>query len=447
MGIKDNNNYTAESVKTLEGLTPFRHSPGMYIGSTDSYGIFHIVKEIVNNSVDEALNSICRNITVTLLKDGGIRIEDDGRGFPHGMQDETFSILGACFGKEHTGGKFMNDGTSGYNSSGGMHGIGCKCAAALGIKTLAISHRDGIEEIVEFTQGQLVRQITDGKCDKKLHGTIVEWYPDPEIFTQTIEFDKDKIERELCQEYSFLNSGVKFIINDETSGYNKEYYSEHGIKDYLDFLNKGKDYILNPLYLSAEEGDYSIEVGIAYNDNYSPTIKLYTNSVPQTRGTHLTGFKTAWTSAINKFARENGWLKDKDENLTGDDLAEGQILIINFKMINPIFEGQIKENLTSAEGRTYTQKLISGCIYDYLNGCKAEIKNVVQKGLDARKAREAAKKARETARGLNKKKEKALKFDSKLADCYSKDRKKCEIYITRRDASARKNFECKKSNS
>ena len=436
MGIKDNNNYTAESVKTLEGLTPFRHSPGMYIGSTDSYGIFHIVKEIVNNSVDEALNSICRNITVTLLKDGGIRIEDDGRGFPHGMQDETFSILGACFGKEHTGGKFMNDGTSGYNSSGGMHGIGCKCAAALGIKTLAISHRDGIEEIVEFTQGQLVRQITDGKCDKKLHGTIVEWYPDPEIFTQTIEFDKDKIERELCQEYSFLNSGVKFIINDETSGYNKEYYSEHGIKDYLDFLNKGKDYILNPLYLSAEEGDYSIEVGIAYNDNYSPTIKLYTNSVPQTRGTHLTGFKTAWTSAINKFARENGWLKDKDENLTGDDLAEGQILIINFKMINPIFEGQIKENLTSAEGRTYTQKLISNCIMDYLEGSKNEIKEVIQKGLLARKAREAAKKAKETARGLNKKKEKALKFDSKLADCYSKDRSKCEIYITEGDSAS-----------
>ena len=436
MGIKDNNNYTAESVKTLEGLTPFRHSPGMYIGSTDSYGIFHIVKEIVNNSVDEALNSICRNITVTLLRDGGIRIEDDGRGFPHGMQDETFSILGACFGKEHTGGKFMNDGTSGYNSSGGMHGIGCKCAAALGIKTLAISHRDGIEEIVEFTQGQLVRQITDGKCDKKLHGTIVEWYPDPEIFTQTIAFDKDKIERELCQEYSFLNSGVKFIINDETSGYNKEYYSEHGIKDYLDFLNKGKDYILNPLYLSAEEGDYSIEVGIAYNDNYSPTIKLYTNSVPQTRGTHLTGFKTAWTSAINKFARENGWLKDKDENLTGDDLAEGQILIINFKMINPIFEGQIKENLTSAEGRTYTQKLISNCIMDYLEGSKNEIKEVIQKGLLARKAREAAKKAKETARGLNKKKEKALKFDSKLADCYSKDRSKCEIYITEGDSAS-----------
>ena len=438
MGIKDNNNYTAESVKTLEGLTPFRHSPGMYIGSTDSYGIFHIVKEIVNNSVDEALNSICRNITVTLLRDGGIRIEDDGRGFPHGMQDETFSILGACFGKEHTGGKFMNDGTSGYNSSGGMHGIGCKCAAALGIKTLAISHRDGIEEIVEFTQGQLVRQITNGKCDKKLHGTIVEWYPDPEIFTQTITFDKDKIERELCQEYSFLNSGVKFIINDEISGYNKEYYSEHGIKDYLDFLNKGKNYILNPLYLSAEEGDYSIEVGIAYNDNYSPTIKLYTNSVPQTRGTHLTGFKTAWTSAINKFARENGWLKDKDENLTGDDLAEGQILIINFKMINPIFEGQIKENLTSAEGRTYTQKLISNCIMDYLEGSKNEIKEVIQKGLLARKAREAAKKARETARGLNKKdkKKQLLNLPSKLVDCWCKDRLKCELFIAEGDSAA-----------
>ena len=163
---------------------------------------------------------------------------------------------------------------------------------------------------------------------------------------------------------------------------------------------------------------------------------MYTNSVPQTRGTHLTGFKTAWTSAINKFARENKWLKDSEDNLTGDDLAEGQILIINFKMINPIFEGQVKENLTSAEGRTYTQKLISGCIYDYLNSYKTEIKNVVQKGLDARKAREAAKKAREASRNKTKKKEKALKFDSKLADCYSKDRAKCEIYITEGDSAS-----------
>lgn len=437
VNTQTNMNYTAETVKTLEGLTPFRHSPGMYIGATNEYGLFHIVKEIVNNSVDEALNGNCNKIIITLLKDGGISIEDNGRGFPHGMQDKTFSILGACFGKEHTGGKFLNDGESGYNSSGGMHGIGCKCAAALGIKTIAYSYRDGIEEMVEFSQGKMLKQITDGKCAKDKHGTLVIWYPDSEIFTETLKFDRVKIEKELCQEYSFLNSGLTFIIKDETSDYEKTYYSEQGIKDYLDFLNNGKDYLLHPICLSAEEGNFSIEVGIAYNTNYSPSIKLYTNSVPQTRGTHLTGFKTAWTSAINKFARENGWLKDKDENLNGDDLAEGQILIINFKMINPIFEGQVKENLTSAEGRTYTQKLISGCIYDYLNSCKAEIKNVVQKGLDARKAREAAKKARETARGMNnKKKDKALKFDSKLADCYSKDRLKCELYVVEGDSAA-----------
>ena len=434
---QNNTNYTAETVKTLEGLTPFRHSPGMDIGATNEYGLFHIVKEIVNNSVDEALNGNCNKIIITLLKDGGISIEDNGRGFPHGMQDETFSILGACFGKEHTGGKFLNDGESGYNSSGGMHGIGCKCAAALGIKTIAYSYRDGIEEMVEFSQGKMLKQITDGKCAKDKHGTLVIWYPDSEIFTETLKFDRTKIEKELCQEYSFLNSGLTFIIKDETSDYEKTYYSEQGIKDYLDFLNNGKDYVLHPICLSAEEGNFSIEVGIAYNTNYSPSIKLYTNSVPQTRGTHLTGFKTAWTSAINKFARENKWLKDSEDNLTGDDLAEGQILIINFKMINPIFEGQVKENLTSAEGRTYTQKLISGCIYDYLNSYKAEIKNVVQKGIDARKAREAAKKAREAARGFKKdKKDKALKFDSKLADCYSKDRTKCEIYITEGDSAS-----------
>ena len=433
---QNNTNYTADTVKTLEGLTPFRHSPGMYIGATNEYGLFHIVKEIVNNSVDEALNGNCNKIIITLLKDGGISIEDNGRGFPHGMQDETFSVLGACFGKEHTGGKFLNDGESGYNSSGGMHGIGCKCAAALGVKTIAYSYRDGIEEMVEFSQGKMLKQITDGKCKKDKHGTLVIWYPDSEIFTETLKFDRAKIEKELCQEYSFLNSGLTFIIKDETDDYEKTYYSEQGIKDYLDFLNNGKDYLLHPICLSAEEGNFSIEVGIAYNTSYSPSIKLYTNSVPQTRGTHLTGFKTAWTSAINKFARENKWLKDSEDNLTGDDLAEGQILIINFKMINPIFEGQVKENLTSAEGRTYTQKLISGCIYDYLNSYKTEIKNVIQKGLDARKAREAAKKAREAARGVNKKKDKALKFDSKLADCKSKDRKKCEIYITEGDSAS-----------
>ena len=434
--VKSNNNYDAKSVQTLEGLTPFRKSPGMYIGATNEYGLHHIVKEIINNSVDEFLNADCTDIFVTLLKDGGIVIEDNGRGFPHGMLDDTFSILGGCFGKEHTGGKFNNSGDSGYNTSGGMHGIGCKCAAALGIQTIAISHRDGIEEIVEFSQGKMIRQITDGKCDPALHGTKVIWYPDKEIFSETTVFNKEKIEKELCQEYSFLNSGLRFHITDEKTGYNKEYYSEKGIQDYLDFLNGDNEYILSPICLSAEDGNFSIELGIAYNSKYSNTIKLYTNSIPQSKGTHLTGFKTAWTLAINKFARENKWLKDKDANLTGDDLAEGQILIINFKMIDPIFEGQVKENLTSTEGRTYTQKLLSASLEDYLNIHKNEIKEVVEKALGARKAREAAKKARDNAREKNKKKEKALKFDSKLADCWSKNRAKCELYITEGDSAS-----------
>lgn len=432
--VKSNNNYDAKSVQTLEGLTPFRKSPGMYIGATNEYGLHHIVKEIINNSVDEFLNADCTDIFVILLKDGGIVIEDNGRGFPHGMLDDTFSILGGCFGKEHTGGKFNNSGDSGYNTSGGMHGIGCKCAAALGIQTIAISHRDGIEEIVEFSQGKMIRQITDGKCDPALHGTKVIWYPDKEIFSETTVFNKEKIEKELCQEYSFLNSGLRFHITDEKTGYNKEYYSEKGIQDYLDFLNGNNEYILNPICLSAEDGNFSIELGIAYNSKYSNTIKLYTNSIPQSKGTHLTGFKTAWTLAINKFARENKWLKDKDANLTGDDLAEGQILIINFKMIDPIFEGQVKENLTSTEGRTYTQKLLSVSLEDYLNIHKNEIKEVVNKALGARKAREAAKKAREAIRSKAEKKT-VLKLPSKLTDCFSKDRKNCEIFIVEGDSA------------
>ena len=426
--MQNNNNYTADSVQTLEGLLPFRKSPGMYIGATNEYGLHHIVKEIINNAVDEYMNGSCTDIYVTIQKDNGICIEDNGRGFPHGMLDETFSILGGCFGKEHTGGKFNNAGESGYNTSGGEHGIGCKCAAALGIKTIAISHRDGIEEIVEFSKGEMLSQITDNKCDKNLHGTKVIWVPDNEIFS-TIDFDSKKIEIELCQEYSFLNSGLRFHFKNEKLNYEKAFFSKNGIRDYLDFLNKNNDFLFEPIVLSSKENTFSIELGIGYNSSYTNIVKLYTNSIPQTKGTHLTGFKTAWTAAINSFARKNKFLKDKDENLTGEDLSEGQILIINFKMIDPVFEGQVKENLTSSEGRTYTQKLISSSIQEYLEYDKNGIKILIEKALGAKKARNAAKKAREKAREQNKKKEKALKFDSKLADCYSKDRSRCEIYV------------------
>ena len=436
--MQNNNNYNADSVQTLIGLEPFRKSPGMYIGDTNEYGLHHIIKEIINNSVDEALNANCTDIDITLLKDGGVKIEDNGRGFPHGMLDDTFSILGGCFGKEHTGGKFNNSGESGYNTSGGMHGIGCKCAAALGVKTIAISHRDGIEEIVEFLQGKMLKQITDNKCDISLHGTTVIWYPDPEIFKTTIKFNRDKIEREFCQEYSFLNSGLRFSIKDEKDNYFKEYCSKDGIKDYLDYLNGNEEYILNPICLSAQDGNFSIELGIAYNTKYSSSMRLYTNSIPQQKGTHLTGFKTAWTSAINKFAKDNKWLKANDNNLTGDDLSEGQLLIINFKMIDPVFEGQVKENLTSTEGRTYTQKLISSSIEEYLDYNKNGIKAVVEKALGARKAREAAKKAREAARNANPKdkKKQLLNMPTKLVDCWGKNRLECELLIAEGDSAA-----------
>lgn len=414
--VKSNNNYNADSIQTLEGLAPFRKSPAMYIGNTSDYGLFHVVKEIVNNSVDEFMNSeVTSNVTITLLTDGGIQIKDNGRGFPHGMIDDTFSILGGCFGKEHTGGKFNNSGTSGYNSSGGMHGIGCKCAAALGKLTKAISYRDGIEESVEFSQGKMLKQITNGKCDKALHGTIVTWYPDPEIF-ETITFDMKRIEKELCQEYSFLNSGLEFTINNEKEEYTKSYLSHNGIADYIDYLNGNNEYIMKPIILKETEGDFSVEIGIAYNNKYSNTIRLYTNSIPQTKGTHLTGFKTAWTSAINTFAKENKLLKAKDSNLTGSDLEEGQILVINFKMIDPKFDGQIKENLSSTEGRTYVQKLVSNNIQNYFTFDTKGVKNVIEKALGAKKAADAARKAREAAREGKKARKKKVFNPDKLKD-------------------------------
>lgn len=433
--IQTNSNYNADSVQTLEGLTPFRKSPGMYIGATNEYGLHHVVKEIVNNSVDEFLNADCDIVTIILLADGGICVTDNGRGFPHGMLDDKFSILGGCFGKEHTGGKFNNRGESGYNTSGGMHGIGCKCAAALGTKTIAISYRDGIKELVEFSQGKMLRQITNDKCDKKLHGTSVTWYPDAEIFS-TITFNREKIENELCREYSFLNSGLRFVIKDERVNYQAEYYSEHGIIDYLNYLNKEHNFLLKPFYLTANEDEFSVELGIAYNDQFTNTTKLYTNSIPQTRGTHLTGFKTAWTSSINKFARENKLIKDKEPNLTGDNLAEGQILIINFKMVDPVFEGQVKENLTSLEGRTYVQKLITSSIDTLFKECKSEIKTIINKAIGARRASEAAKKARDAIRQPKSKGLKAkVELSDKLAECNGKDRDKCELWLLEGDSA------------
>lgn len=426
------NNYTASSIKTLDYFEHIRQYPGMYIGSKDLKGLHHCAKEIISNSIDEFLNGAGDIITIKLQYDGGLYIKDNGRGIPHGKHESGCSLLQACYGIANTGGKFDNaTGQTGYNTSGGEHGTGGKAVNALSKKMIVSTSREGKKEIVEFSKGQFV-----SSKEEKTNETGVEvlFYPDDTIF-ETVEFDSEKLQI-MIQEFSYLCSGLTFDFIDEHKDIHNIYHSNNGLSDYINFLSKGQNLITSPIYFNEREGMYQVEVVLAYIDSFSSISKLYTNNIPQEKGTHLTGFKTALTSTFNSFAREKGWIKEKESNLTGSDLEEGQILIINFKMIDPVFKGQNKEELSSSEGRTYVQKLSTAALKEYFAYHEKDIKQVADKALNARKAREAAKKARDIARGIKEKKKKIIKFDSKLADCYSKDRKKCEIMITEGDSAS-----------
>lgn len=415
------NNYQADNIKSLDYFEHIRKYPGMYIGSKDSKGLLHCVKEIISNSIDEYLNGAGNQIDITFLSGNGIRIEDNGRGIPHGQHSSGCSVLQACFGIANTGGKFDNaTGESGYNTSGGEHGTGGKAVNALSKKMIVKTCREGLEEIVEFSRGQFISYKTN-QIDKKVTGTSVEFYPDEEVL-ETIVFDIKAI-KEMVREFSFLCKGLKFIITEENNS-KEEFCSLNGLADYMEYLNPKGNFIAAPIYFSNEEGKFQLEVAIGYNSSYSSIIKLYTNNIPQEKGTHLTGFKTAWTMGLNNIARENKWLKEKDENLTGSDYEEGMTLILNFKMIDPVFKGQNKEELSSSEGRTYAQKLTTRAFEELIYYYKDSFKAIIDKALNARKAREAAKKARELARDGGKKKEKGLKakmqLSSKFIDCISK---------------------------
>lgn len=426
-------NYKATDIKSLDYFEHIRKYPGMYIGSKDAKGLLHCVKEILSNSIDEYLNGAGSTITVELLKNNGIRITDDGRGIPHGKHSSGCSTLQACFGIANTGGKFDNaTSQTGYNTSGGEHGTGGKAVNALSKKMIVTTSREGLKETVEFSKGQFISH-SEEKIDPNLTGTSVEFYPDPTVL-ETIVFDVAAI-RAMIQEFSFLCKGLKFIFITE-DGKTEEFYSEHGLFDFMTYLNKDKNLITSPIYFEQEEDKFKLEVAIAYNSSYSSTVKLYTNNIPQEKGTHLTGFKTAWTAGLNTFARENKLLKEKETNLTGSDYEEGMVLILNFKMIDPVFKGQNKEELSSSEGRTYVQKLTSAAMKELFFTNKKDLKTIVDKALNARKARAAAKKARDAVREPKGKKDKLLNLPTKLVDAWSTKRDTCELLIVEGDSAA-----------
>lgn len=415
-----NKTYQATDIKSLDYFEHIRKYPGMYIGSKDEKGLLHCVKEILSNSIDEYLNGAGSIITIEFLQDNGIRIIDNGRGIPHGKHSSGHSVLFACFGIANTGGKFDNaTGQTGYNTSGGEHGTGGKAVNALSKKMIVSSSRDGIKEIVEFSKGTFISEKKES-VDKNKTGTSVEFYPDEEIF-ENPQFDIIAIKK-MVQEFSFLCKGLQFQVID-LQGKKETFLSQHGLFDYIEFLNKDKDFISSPIYFEQEESSYKVEVAIAYNNSYISNIRLYTNNIPQEKGTHLTGFKTAWTSGLNTFARENKLLKEKDANLTGNDYEEGMVLILNFKMIDPVFKGQNKEELSSTEGRTYVQKLTTLALKELFISNKKDFIIIINKAINARKAREAAKKARDAVREPQKKKglKAKMALSNKFIDCANKE--------------------------
>ena len=426
--------YQAENIKSLDYFEHIRKYPGMYIGSKDAKGLMHCVKEIISNSIDEYLNGAGDTIQITFLPNNGIRIEDNGRGIPHGKHTTGCSILQACFGIANTGGKFDNaTGESGYNTSGGEHGTGGKAVNALSRKMIVTTSRDGIKEIVEFAKGEFVN-YNKVSINKDVTGTSVEFYPDDEVL-EVIEFDIPGI-KTMIREFSFLCKGLRFVIT-EPGGATEEYISHNGLADYMEYLCKGQEMLISPLYFDVHEDKFQLEVAIGYTKAYSSITKLYTNNIPQEKGTHYTGFKTAWTSNLNAFARENKWLKEKETNLTGSDYDEGMVLILNFKMIDPVFKGQNKEELSSSEGRTYTQKLTTMALKELLPSRIKDIKIIIEKALDARKAREAAKKAKEAIRQPKEKGLKAkLALSKKFTDCESKNPKERNLLLVEGNSAA-----------
>lgn len=432
--VKKINNYGVEDIKTLEGIEAIRLRPGMYIGSTGPEGVRHITLEIISNAVDEYLNGHCTECNIIVFNDI-ITIADNGRGVPFGKAEDGSETLVNIYTKLHTGAKFDNSGQTGYNTSGGMNGVGAKATNALSENFAVTSIRNGRKATARFNKGNLIsyEEIFATKQDNN-SGTTVWFKPDATIFKEGIKLDYAALRKQL-QELAYLSPGMVFKLTFEDKPM-EIITSKRGIQDYIDDLNKNKNTLTSVFYTETLEDRVGVKIAMQYNDTYSDTYKLYTNSIPNSAGTHLTGFRTALTQSVNKYARDNKFLKDKDTNFTGDELKEGLVLVLSFIMPDPVFSGQTKDVLSSSEARTIIQRLVSKEIETWLNARKTDAKAIIDKALLARKAKEKARKAKEAVRNVETKKNKALKFDSKLADCYSKDRSKCEIMITEGDSAS-----------
>ena len=424
-------NYGVKDIKTLEGIEAIRLRPGMYIGSVGPAGVQHITLEIISNAVDEYLNGHCTLCQIHVDEKGVITVQDNGRGVPFGKAEDGSETLVNVYTKLHTGAKFDSDGKTGYNTSGGMNGVGAKATNALSEYFHVESCRNGKIAIAKFKKGEL-ESYKETKFSESTHGTKVVFLPDKTIFKEGITLDKDALKKQI-QELAYLSPGMvfKFKYGNDPE---EEITSRNGIKDYINDLNAKKNTLTSVFYTETIEDRVGVKIAMQYNDTYNDTYKLYTNSIPNSGGTHLTGFRTALTQTVNKYARDNKFLKEKDANFTGEELKEGLVLVLSFIMPDPVFSGQTKDVLSSSEARTIVQRLVSKEIETWLSANKNDAKAIIDKALLARAAREKAKKAKETVR--KQEKTKRANLPGTLADASSHDRSKCEIFIVEGESAA-----------
>ncbi|MDR3298031.1 MAG: DNA gyrase subunit B [Candidatus Nomurabacteria bacterium] len=424
--------YDASEIQVLEGLEPVRKRPGMYIGSTGAEGLHHLIKEIADNAVDEAIAGFGTRVDVTLLADGGCRVEDNGRGIPVDIHPKTGkSTLETVLTILHAGGKF---GGGGYKVSSGLHGVGSSVVNALSSHMIAEVYRNGKINHIEFNAGVPQKPLeVIGKTDKQ--GTSVTFYPDPTVFKETIEFDYDWVTNYLRHQ-AYLTKGVLTTAYDERNGKRSAFYFEGGIKSYVKKLNIGKEVLSEEVfYVEKQIEDSIIELAVQYNDTFSETLRPFANNVlTPDGGMHVIGFRTAINRVVNDYARKNGLLKEKEENLTGDDIKEGLTAVILVKLPDPQFEGQTKNKLGNPEVRGYVDKVMSKYFAYYLEENPAIAKKIVGKATLAARARKAARAARDNV--IRKGAFEGLNLPSKLADCSSRDRAECELFIVEGNSAA-----------
>lgn len=433
--MKENNygQYDESQIEVLEGLEAVRKRPGMYIGNTSKKGLHHLVYEIIDNSIDEALAGFCTEISVTINQDNSIKVVDNGRGIPVGehpkLKKSTLEVIMTVL---HAGGKFNGGG---YKISGGLHGVGASVVNALSKKCSVKVKRDGYIYFQEYAKGKPINTVEKIGTSEET-GTETYFLPDEEIFKDTLEFDFEILSQRF-RELAFLNAGIKIILEDLRNDKKEEFYYKGGIKEFITHINKGKQSLFDQVvYFESNKNDIDVQIAIQYTDAYNENILTYVNNIfTQEGGTHLVGFKTALTRCVNDYAKKFNYIKDgKDEikNLTGEDIREGIVCILSVKIPNPQFEGQTKTKLGNSEVRGIVDNLFFNDFSEFLNENPNIGKIICDKAILAAKAREAARKARETTRKsvLDR-----TSLPGKLADCSSKNPEECEIYIVEGDSA------------